>query len=116
MPAKKSVNDISREEDYRDYDTRNIDDGWPYADQAGATAPPVGNAAYGDTAANFDRERNKGFQVDSADETGLEEGVTDRTTPATKGMELRTPSLSGLSTGQVTGSDGCNKRRIKTTR
>lgn len=88
MPAKKSVNDISREEDYRDYDTRNIDDGWPYADQAGATAAPVGNSAYGDTAANFDRERNRGFQVDSADETGLEEGVTDRTTPATKGMEL----------------------------
>ncbi len=87
MPVKKSVNDISREEDYRDYDTRNIDDGWPYADQAGATAGPVDNAAYGDTDANFDRERNKGFQVDSADETGLEEPVNDRATPATKGIE-----------------------------
>lgn len=87
MPAKKNENDLSREADYRDYDTRNIDDGWPYADQAGATAGPVGNAAYGDPDANFDRERNKGFQVDSADETGLEEPIEDRATPATKGLE-----------------------------
>jgi osmotically-inducible protein OsmY len=87
MASKKPVNDISREEDYRDYDTRNIDDGWPNADQAGAGAAPVDNAAYGDPKANFDRERNKGYAVDSADETGLEEPVTDRLTPATVGME-----------------------------
>ncbi|MFD1744299.1 BON domain-containing protein [Rhizobium helianthi] len=87
MPAKKTENDLPREEDYRDYDTRNIDDGWPYADQAGATAGAVGNAAYGDPDANFDRERNKGYQVDSADESGLEESTPDRTTPATQGLE-----------------------------
>ncbi|MBT9370149.1 BON domain-containing protein [Rhizobium sp. CSW-27] len=87
MASKKPVNDISREEDYRDYDTRNIDDGWPYADPAGAGAGPVDNAAYGDPSANFDRERNKGYQVDSADSTGLEEPVSDRRTPATIGME-----------------------------
>jgi BON domain len=87
MPVKKNVNDIPREEDYRDYDTRNIDDGWPYADQAGAGAGAVDNAAYGDPSANFDRERNKGYQVDSADASGLEEPVTDRTTPATQGLE-----------------------------
>lgn len=87
MPVKKSVNDIPREEDYRDYDTRNIDDGWPYADRAGGAADPVDNAAYGDPDANFDRERNKGFKVDSADESGLEEPVKDRATPATKGVE-----------------------------
>ena len=87
MPVKKNVNDIPREEDYRDYDTRNIDDGWPYADQAGAGAEPVDNAAYGGPSANFDRERNKGYQVDSADASGLEEPINDRTTPATQGLE-----------------------------
>ncbi|MDO1583739.1 BON domain-containing protein [Rhizobium oryzicola] len=87
MSSKKNVNNLSREEDYRDYDTRNIDDGWPYADQAGATAGAVDNAAYGDPSANFDRERNKGFMVDSADETGLEERIKDRATPATQGLE-----------------------------
>lgn len=87
MAMKKPVNQISREEDYRDYDSRNIDDGWPYADQAGAGAKPVGNAAYGDPSANFDRERNKGYSVDSADSEGLEEPVSDRRTPATVGVE-----------------------------
>lgn len=87
MAMKKPVNQISREEDYRDYDSRNIDDGWPYADQAGAGARPVGNAAYGDPSANFDRERNKGYSVDSADAEGLEEPVSDRRTPATVGVE-----------------------------
>jgi hypothetical protein len=87
MPVNKDVKDISREEDYRDYDTRNIDDGWPYADAAGAGAAPVGNAAYGDPKANLDRDRNRGFQVDNADETGLEEPVDDPETPATIGVE-----------------------------
>ena len=87
MASKKPVNDMSREEDYRDYDTRNIDEGWPYADQAGAGAPPVDNAAYGDPKANFDRERNKGYAVDNADETGLEEPVNDPRRPATVGVE-----------------------------
>lgn len=87
MPGKKTVNDLPREEDYRDYDTRNIDDGWPYADQAGGTSGPLDNAAYGDTAANFDRERNKGYRVDSVDANGLEEEGPDRRTPATRGME-----------------------------
>jgi BON domain len=87
MPVKKNTNGIPREADYRDYDTRNIDDGWPYADQAGAGADAVDNAAYGEPSANFDRERNKGYEVDSADANGLEEAVSDRTTPATQGLE-----------------------------
>ncbi|MCO5733848.1 BON domain-containing protein [Rhizobium sp. SSA_523] len=87
MATNKPVNDISREEDYRDYDTRNIDDGWPYADQAGAGAGEVENAAYGDPKANFDRERNKGYSVDNADADGLEEAVSDPRKPATVGVE-----------------------------
>lgn len=88
MTAKRKVDDISREEDYRDYDTRNIDQGWPYADQPGATSDPVENAAYGDPEANFDRERNQGFLVDEADSDGLEERLKDSTRPGTEGLEV----------------------------
>lgn len=87
MAVKGKVDDISREEEYRDYDTRNIDQGWPYADQAGAGSDPVENAAYGDPKANFDRERNKGYSVDQVDADGMEERVVDSMTPATKGVE-----------------------------
>jgi hypothetical protein len=87
MPTKKKTDDITREEDFRDYDTRNIDDGWPYADQAGAKAGPVDNAAYGDPDANFDRERNAGFLVDEADASGLEEPIQDSDRPGTIGLE-----------------------------
>jgi hypothetical protein len=87
MPSKKTVNDLSREEDFRDYDTRNIDDGWPYSDQAGAGSRAVDNAAYGEAGANFDRERNKGFAVDTVDEDGLEEKQPDRSTSADPAIE-----------------------------
>jgi len=87
MPSKKKVDHIPREEDYRDYDTRNIDQGWPYADEPGVIADPVDNAAYGDTAANFDRERNKGFLIDEAGADGLEERTADNILPTTKGIE-----------------------------
>jgi hypothetical protein len=88
MPAKKNADDISREEDFRDYDDRNIDEGWPYDDAAGAGTRPVGNAPYGQPAANFDRERNQGYHVDEADFDGLEERVVDSTRPGTEGLEI----------------------------
>lgn len=87
MPVKKDIDDISREEDFRDYDNRNIDDGWPYADQAGAKSGAVDNAAYGDPNANFDRDRNGGFLLDEADASGLEEPVRDSARPGTVGLE-----------------------------
>ena len=87
MPAKRNVDEINREEDFRDYDTRNIDQGWPYDDAAGAGAKPILNAAYGDPNANFDDERNRGFHVDVADGDGLEERVVDSTRPGTVGLE-----------------------------
>ncbi|RWX78328.1 BON domain-containing protein [Neorhizobium lilium] len=88
MTAKKSVDDITREEDYRDYDTRNIDQGWPYADKPGAASDAVENAAYGDPEANFDRERNGGFLIDSAGADGLEEPLVDSEAPGTVGLEV----------------------------
>lgn len=83
MAIKRNPNNTTREEDYRDYDTRNIDEGWPYADAAGAATKPVGNAAYGDPNANFDRERNRGYHVDGVDEEGFEEKTPDKVLPAT---------------------------------
>ena len=88
MAIKRNADNITREEDFRDYDTRNIDDGWPYADAAGAATRPVGNAAYGDPNANFDRERNRGYHVDSVDADGLEEQSPDNVLPGTDGFEL----------------------------
>lgn len=85
MPGKKKADDISREEDFRDYDDRNIDEGWPYDDAAGAR--PVDNAAYGDPKANFDSDRNRGYQVDGVERDGSEERLADSIRPGTKGIE-----------------------------
>jgi Predicted periplasmic or secreted lipoprotein len=86
MAIKRKPHDTTREEDYRDYDTRNIDDGWPYADAAGAATRPVDNAAYGDPNANFDRDRNRGYQVEGVDGEGLEERTPDNVLPGTDGF------------------------------
>lgn len=87
MPAKKKVDDISREEDFRDYDDRNIDEGWPYDDTAGAGSRAVDNNAYGQPTANFDRERNPGYRIDGTDADGQEERLKDDVRPATIGRE-----------------------------
>jgi osmotically-inducible protein OsmY len=87
MPAKKKTDDISREEDFRDYDERNIGEGWPYDDASAAGAKAVDNAAYGETPANFDGERNRGFSVDEADADGQEARLVDSIKPGTKGLE-----------------------------
>lgn len=88
MPAKtKKIDDISREEDFRDYDDRNIDEGWPYDDAAGAGARAVDNTAYGQPAANFDRERNPGYRIENADADGAEQRLRDGIFPETIGRE-----------------------------
>ena len=46
MPAPtKPTTDQDREEDFRDYEERDLDEGWPYAD--GASIRKKRNAAYG---------------------------------------------------------------------
>ncbi len=87
MPAKRKTSDISREEDFRDYDNRNIDEGWPYEDASGAGSREVDNAAYGQPKANFDSERNEGYRIDEADASGLEERLVDDVSPTTEGFE-----------------------------
>ncbi len=79
--------EFSREDDYRDYDQRNIGEGWPYADGPGATAAPVENRGYGETGANFDRERNEGFRVDRVEADGFEPSLATPDEPSTDGRE-----------------------------
>jgi hypothetical protein len=87
MPTKKTVDDVSREEDFREYDDRNIDDGWPYPDQPGQAAGPVDNAAYGEAEDSPATNRNPGFMVDEAAASGLEEPISDSLRPGTMGLE-----------------------------
>jgi hypothetical protein len=87
MALKRKVDDISREEDFRDYEERDIDEGWPYDDAAGAGSRTVDNMAYGQPQANFDEGRNGGYQVDGADFDGQEERLVDNIRPVTKGVE-----------------------------
>lgn len=55
----------SREDDFRDYEQRDIRDGWPYSDSDGD--PQAGrNAPYGKPEANFDQLEDKGVEI-SAD-------------------------------------------------
>ncbi|MBB3912959.1 BON domain-containing protein [Rhizobium fabae] len=67
--------ELSREEDYRDLEERNLDDGWPYADGTGTEGP--GNRPYGETAANFETDPNKGFRIDGIDRDGNENRLKD---------------------------------------
>ncbi len=87
MSPKRDINDTSREEDFRDFDDRNIDDGWPYADKPGQAAGPVDNAAYGNASPNTETSRNPGFLIDEAGFDGLEEPQRDSLRPGTEGLE-----------------------------
>lgn len=58
---KITAPETTREEDYRDYDKRNIGEGWPYADEDGLPAEP--NAPYGGTVSNFDESGRVGVEI-----------------------------------------------------
>ncbi len=83
MPGNNDKSSLSREEDYRDFEERNLDDGWPYADGSGPKAAGSENRAYGETSANFDRDRNSGFRIDGTDEDGNENRLKDSLEPDT---------------------------------
>lgn len=59
----QDVEPTSREEDYRDYEERDIDDGWPYADGRSAANTPIENEAYGEGGENFDESGNPGYET-----------------------------------------------------
>ena len=61
MPVqRKDIDD--REEAYRDFEERDLDEGWPYADADG-TRGRKRNLAYGQGQADFDAEANPGVEV-----------------------------------------------------
>lgn len=74
-PISREAPELSREEDYRDLEERNLDDGWPYADGTAASDPA--NRPYGETKANFDSDPNQGFRVDGTDKDGNENRLKD---------------------------------------
>lgn len=62
MAAPKNPNlTTAREEDYRDYEDRNIGEGWPYADDDMLPAPK--NDAYGQPHSNFDETGHVGAEI-----------------------------------------------------
>ncbi|PPJ46553.1 BON domain-containing protein [Rhizobium sp. KAs_5_22] len=79
--------DLSREEDYRDFEQRDIENGWPYDDGAGAVSRPVGNGAYGETEANFDRERNGGYRITNVSADGGQAPLASPVLPETDHRE-----------------------------
>ncbi|MBB5576016.1 BON domain-containing protein [Rhizobium paranaense] len=81
MTEPRKPKTLSREEDYRDYEDRNLRDGWPYSDGSGSASQSPENRGYGDTSANFDEEPDRNFIVDAADQTGLERAEDDTTGP-----------------------------------
>ena len=94
---RRDTTETAREEDYRDYEERDLSDGWPYADANGDRGRKR-NAAYGQFEANFHSEGNPGVEVagetaivseggpaiskdiahDAIDDDALEEEVSDR--------------------------------------
>jgi hypothetical protein len=85
MDTKKKT--LTREEDYRDYEERDIEEGWPYDDDAGAKSKAPDNRPYGGTEANFDEETNKGYTVTDVDESGQQEAQKEPLQPGTRGLE-----------------------------
>lgn len=78
--------ETAREEDYRDYDKRNIGEGWPYGDEDGL--PADRNAPYGGTGSNFDESGHVGVEIAGSPEiashggpalspAGEEDAITD---------------------------------------
>jgi osmotically-inducible protein OsmY len=85
MTIKKKV--LTREEDYRDYEERDIEEGWPYDDNAGAASQQSGNRPYGETTAKFHEDNGKGYTVVDTDETGNQEGQSDQPVAGTRDDE-----------------------------
>lgn len=94
---RRDIGETAREEDYRDYEERDLDQGWPYSD-ADRDRGRKRNAAYGQSEANFDSEGNAGVEIagqteivseggpaisteiahDAINDDALEEAISDR--------------------------------------
>jgi osmotically-inducible protein OsmY len=79
--------ELTRQEDYRDNEQRDIEEGWPYDDAAGERSRKVENAPYGTTHANFDSATSKGYTVTGIDERGQQERQAEPLLPGSIGRE-----------------------------
>lgn len=83
MAIKK---ELTREEDYRDYEERDLQEGWPYDDASGAASQASDNKPYGQTNANFDEGSSKSFTIAKTDFNGQQEKQPDLVTSKTRGL------------------------------
>lgn len=75
---------VSREDDFRDYEQRDIRDGWPYADKD--EDPRAGkNAPYGAPEANFDQLDDEGVEL--SDDPALRDDVEGAPMPFSDGTD-----------------------------
>jgi hypothetical protein len=109
MPSKKQNTSLPREEDYRDFEDRNIREGWPYSDKPGPASKSPKNRPYGEPAANFDRERNPGFGVEGMEEATNESQLSSQQESARQSdsddLELRVTefieTMEGVDTNNI---------------
>jgi len=67
--------ELSSEEDYRDFEERDLSEGWPYPDKENSGTESQ-NREYGDRSGP-DGDGNSGFRVNGVDADGNEFGVRD---------------------------------------
>jgi hypothetical protein len=131
---RKTIKTTGREEDYRDYEERDLNEGWPYADAAPGTDTEIGNISYGQTGPNFDEAGNPGFErssdtaIKSADgpdlfsddveadveDDALEETIANALSDSDidiSGMDLKVRRGIALLTGEVETAQ--DRRRIE---
>jgi hypothetical protein len=130
----KTTKTTGREEDYRDYEERDLDEGWPYADATPGSDIKIGNSSYGQADQNFDEAGNPGFQrssdtiIESADgpdllnddveadveDDALEDMIVNALIDSdidTSGMDLKVRRGIALLTGEVETAQ--DRRRIE---
>ncbi|MCM2292878.1 BON domain-containing protein [Allorhizobium sp. BGMRC 0089] len=88
MALDKHSNHVSDEDGFRDQEERDLRDGWPYADQPGASSISPENRPYGSTPGNFDRDSNQGYQITGVNEAGMENSPIPQILSRTRGKEL----------------------------
>lgn len=121
---RKTAKTTGREEDYRDYEERDLDEGWPYADAPPGSDMEIGNRSYGQAGTNFDQAGNPGFErssdtvIESADgpdlfaddveadveDDALEEAIGSALSDSDidmSGMDLKVRRGIALLTGEV---------------
>ncbi|AJY45726.1 BON domain-containing protein [Martelella endophytica] len=75
--VNRKLHESAREEDYRDFEARDLDDGWPYGDEDGRKGRR--NAPYGATSSNLDQRADAGAEItgDTVLKRGVGKSLTD---------------------------------------